>query len=184
MKLYAHLAGLVGAYHRCCAADANESQQSWAPKHRAKIEALVKEHMPSGSGFDHGTTISLNSSTDNRLAFDTSFHHMDEGGGYAGWTEHTVFVTPSLWNGFELRITGNNRGDIKGYIHGQFDAALNTVIIPNQRLEDQAMEDWVVLCETHKLAAQDRLELYAEFIKKNDLLRDFVNFVNYARSQA
>jgi hypothetical protein len=124
IPLYKALARLVGAYHRCLSPDANESQRSWADKHRDRVEELVKEHMPSGSGFDSGTKLDLDESTENRLVFHTSFHHMNENGFYDGWTEHSVHVTPHLAFDFRLRITGRNRNDIKDYMHDLFHDAL------------------------------------------------------------
>lgn len=121
--LYQELSSTIQAFKHCASKDANEMQQEWAGKHEETIERLVKEHMPSGSGFDCGTTVDLEASHAERLVFHTSFHHMDEMGGYAGWTEHTVTVTPSF-SGFDLRISGQNRNDIKEYIHESFSECL------------------------------------------------------------
>lgn len=71
-----------------------------------------------GSGFDAGSFLDLNS-TSKRLIFVTSFHHMDEHGGYDGWTEHKVIVTP-LFQGFDIRVTGRDRDGIKDYIGETF----------------------------------------------------------------
>ena len=67
-------------------------QENW----EEKAEALVKEHMPSGSGFDCGTQLAWEKMSsggttikwNGKLVFKTSFHHMDEHGGYDGWTEY------------------------------------------------------------------------------------------------
>jgi len=126
--LFQTLAGLVGAYHRCCSPDANESQKGWAAHHRDKCLAVVKDYMPSGSGVDSGTKLDLDASTDEKLVFDTSFHHMNDGGMYDGWTEHTVTVTPSLWNRIKIRISGRDRNDIKDYLHEIFHDALTQEI--------------------------------------------------------
>ena len=80
---------------------------------------------PSGSGFDAGTTLNEEKSTQNRLVFDTAFHHMDDHGGYDGWTEHQVIVTPDLIVGFDVRVTGKNKRDIKDYIGDVFRAWLD-----------------------------------------------------------
>lgn len=94
-----------------------------------EIERLVKEHLPSGSGFDAGTTLDLDMSDSSvyrypgRLAFKTSFHHMDEHGGYDGWTDHFVHAMPD-WQGITLVVTGRDRKQIKEYIHETFHQAL------------------------------------------------------------
>jgi hypothetical protein len=123
VKLYQELAQLLIARSNCLASKHAE----WASKHEDKILALVKDHMPSGSGFDCGTGFDLDKSTPDKLVFNTSFHHMADCGMYDGWTEHTITVKPSLAFGFTLRITGKNRNDIKSIISEDFDNALNSL---------------------------------------------------------
>jgi hypothetical protein len=91
---------------------------------RPDLIPAVNDSAPSGSGFDSGTTLNEEKSKENRLVFDTAFHHMDEWGGYDGWTEHQVIVTPSLVFGFTLRITGRDRNGIKDYINDVFSCWL------------------------------------------------------------
>jgi hypothetical protein len=121
MKLYQELAQLVAARLHCIA-----TLNPWSEKHEAHIVALVSEYLPSGSGFDSGTTLDLVLSTGNKLVFNTSYHHMNDMGYYDGWTEHTVIVKPDLQFDFVLRITGRDRNDIKDYIDEMFSYALNT----------------------------------------------------------
>ena len=80
--------------------------------------------MPSGSGVDSGTKL-LDNSTPDRLVFQADFHHMDENGFYDGWTEHQIIVTPSLAYGFNVRITGRNRNEIKDYLADLFNHIFN-----------------------------------------------------------
>lgn len=120
--LYSELAMLVQARRNC--ADKNTPKAEWFDKHSEKIEMLVKQHMPSGSGFDSGTTLDLDASHAEKLVFHTSFHHMNDAGYYDGWTEHTITVTPSLAHRYHLRISGRNRNDIKDYMVQDFDCAL------------------------------------------------------------
>jgi hypothetical protein len=100
----------------------------WRDRHEARAELLVRKHMPSGGGFDSGVQIDLDQSTQNKLVFRTSFHHMNEVGYYDGWTDHEVIVTPDLAHGYTMRITGRNRNDIKDYMHECFDMALSTEV--------------------------------------------------------
>lgn len=118
-KLYVRLAQLVGAYKRC-----TSSGNDWAEKHETKILKLVKDHLPSGSGFDSGTDIDLAASSEEKLVFHTHYHHMNDGGMYDGWTDHTVVVKPSLAYGLAMRITGRDRNQIKDYIYECFDHSL------------------------------------------------------------
>jgi hypothetical protein len=54
-KLYTHLASLVQARLNCIESQNDE----WLAKHQDRIESLVKEYLPSGSGFDSGTKLDL-----------------------------------------------------------------------------------------------------------------------------
>lgn len=118
--LYSELASMIQARKTCEAKDNTE----WFDRHTDTIEELVKQHMPHGSGFDAGTKIDFDASHAEKLVFTTGFHHMNDGGYYDGWTEHTITVTPSLSNEFNLRITGRNRNDIKELMYEYFRDSL------------------------------------------------------------
>jgi len=83
-----------------------------------KLDAIMKT-APSGSGFDNGTK--LESISDKRIVFTTSFHHMNEHGYYDGWTDHQVIVTADLRADFDIRVTGRNKRQIKEYIADTFN---------------------------------------------------------------
>ncbi len=76
----------------------------------------VKRHGPSGSGIDMGTALS-EMSDPGRIVLGTHFHHMDEHGGYDGWTEHKVTVKASMLFGIDITVGGRNRNDIKELLH-------------------------------------------------------------------
>lgn len=117
------IAELVQARANCL--DRDPVNQEWADRHEERALALVREHMPSGSGFDSGTALDLDRSTGEKLVFSTSFHHMAESGMYDGWTEHLVTVTPSLLFGFLIKVGGRDRNQIKDYIAETFHHALS-----------------------------------------------------------
>ena len=96
----------------------------WPKRHKDRILAIVKEHMPSGSGFDSGTSFDFDKSKADKMVFNTYFHHMNDGGYYDGWTEHSVIVTPAF-RGYHLRVTGKNKNDIKDCIGDVFYNALS-----------------------------------------------------------
>ncbi len=104
------------------------NNEEWIGKHTERINRLVDENLPTGSGFDSGTQFSYNTSHRGRLVFHTSFHHMDEGGSYDGWTDHPVSVTPDLFFGINVKVGGRDRNDIKDYIGEVFGDALETEI--------------------------------------------------------
>lgn len=125
--LYSELSSAVQARQNCIASKNDE----WLTRHSERIESLVKNYMPSGSGFDHGTTLDLESSHADKLVFRTSFHHMDKYGSYSGWTEHTVTVSPSLSSRFHLRVSGRDKNDIKDMVAEVFHTALSADIQPD-----------------------------------------------------
>jgi hypothetical protein len=127
--LYKQIAGLLIAIQNCDnASSMEETRAIHAQSHREHLAHLVREHMPSGSGFDKGTTLDLNQSTEEKLVFFTSFHHMNGHGFYTGWTSHKVVVRPSLFYDFHLSITGRDENGIKETIHEAFTSALNLVV--------------------------------------------------------
>lgn len=122
LYLYSELAAAVQARRNC--ADSNNTQ--WFENWSDHIETLM-EQMPSGSGFDSGTKLDLDLSHAEKLVFTTSFHHMAESGMCAGWSDHTVTVTPTF-GGFNLRVSGRNVNEIKDYIGDTFYEALRQTV--------------------------------------------------------
>jgi hypothetical protein len=122
MKLYAKLASLVEVIR-------NSGDPAWRSHHEEHLRSLVKEHLPSGSGWDFGTRIELDASGPNKLVFFGRYHHMNQDGYSITWTTHRVVVTPDLMSGISLRITGRDRNDVKDYIHEIFVTALHADLI-------------------------------------------------------
>lgn len=126
MKIYQHIASRVAAIENC----RNAGNVEWETKHSEVIRAIAREYLPSGGGVDSGARFRFGGSSAQKLILETSFHHMDEGGGYDGWTDHTVTVRPCLRSGIVLSISGRNENGIKEYLHDLFWTALNREI-PN-----------------------------------------------------
>jgi len=130
-KAYVAIANTLQAYQNVCEnIHCNTTYKvgatDWASKHRETLEYMQDHFLPSGSGYDSGSTIDIDHGLKNGvLKLHTSFHHMNENGYYDGWTEHDVYVKPDLMFGFTLRITGSNRNDIKDMIAEDFDSLLN-----------------------------------------------------------
>lgn len=123
VKLYTAIARTIQQIDTC----RERNNVEWLGKSQDRLQKLIRDHMPSGSGIDSGTTLDESSKRD-RLVFNTSFHHMNDGGYYDGWTEHQVIVTPSLSFGIDLRITGRDRNEIKEYLADVFHTALTAEI--------------------------------------------------------
>jgi len=120
MVRYQRIAHLLLAIENCQRSGNGE----WEEKHRERVGDIVKEG-PSGAGWDLGTKLDWDRSSPERLVFFGEYHHMDEGGGYAGWTAHRVMVRPSLAFGMEISISGRDRNQIKGYLYDMFHAWLS-----------------------------------------------------------
>lgn len=107
----------------------------------SELRKLCREYLPSGSGFDAGTSLveeacfTGNKGFPSRLVFSTSFHHLNEHGSYDGWSEHKVIVTPD-WEGFDLRVTDRDRNQIKGVIAETFHQVLSSPITYETMPED------------------------------------------------
>lgn len=123
-KLFREIAICVDARLRCV----EKGNHEWAVKHSTRIESLIENYLPHGSGFDNGVKINWDKSTGEKLVFTTSFHHMDDNGSYCGWTKHTVTVRASMISEFDLHISGRNKRDIKEHISDSFDISLHLVV--------------------------------------------------------
>ena len=122
MKLYQVIAQTFAAYQNC----EKSGNAEWMERHAEKIESIVKERFPRGSGFDSGTSFDWQAATPEKLVFVTYFYHISEQGGYDGWSEHRITVRPSLVFGFTLTVSGKNRNRIKDYISEVFADILET----------------------------------------------------------
>lgn len=120
--LYVAIAQSLSAYHNAEKAGNAE----WSEKHIQKVLSYT-DYLPNGSGFDTGTSIDLNKSTEEKLVFLVSYHHMNSDGFYTGWTDHTVTITPSLVSGFDIKVSGRNKNEIKDHIAECFINALEQV---------------------------------------------------------
>lgn len=120
MELYQSIARKIDAMRRCAAMN----NTYWYDRHKVTVEDQVNEHMPSGSGFDAGTTLDFDESTSAKLVFLTEYHHMDGNGSYNGWTQHKVIVTASLAFDVNVEVEGEDRDDVHSYIADVFICAL------------------------------------------------------------
>lgn len=122
MKVYQFLARLG---HEARIRDAQGDGDGWSER-MGIAEMFIKNHAPSGSGFDCGTT--LLSASEAKLVFSTEYHHMNDVGVYDGWTRHKIIIKASLIDhcGFDMKITGRDRNDIKDYIADLFTDFLTT----------------------------------------------------------
>jgi len=133
-KLYVMIADKFRAYLNCVEGDVHTK---WEARHMEAIERLCKEFMPQGSGFDNGTELDFDKSTKDKIVFNTSYHHMGEHGGYIKWTEHAVIITPDFGGGFNIKVTGRDYNDTKGFFAEEFANALNKRINQSYDIETE-----------------------------------------------
>ena len=113
------ISGAIQARDNCSRSGNRERFDKW--------DDLLDQHqadLPSGAGWDDGTKIDFDKSTPTKLVLYGSYHHMDEGGMYDGWTDHEIVVTPTF-GGIDVRITGRDRNGIKSYLADIFHEALS-----------------------------------------------------------
>lgn len=133
--LVQHIASSIDAYKLCC--EKPDAYPEWKARHLATAKAAVA-CLPSGSGIDQGPTLDIDASNAEKICLDLSYHHMDEHGGYDGWTDHTVTVRPSLIHTVKLTISGRDRNATKDYLYDAYQTALTdyyveVYIIPEDR---------------------------------------------------
>lgn len=97
----------------------NNKEKPFADMALERIEKQC-EGLPSGSGIDRGVTFDVERSKPDRLVFICPFHCMDANGHYCGWIEFKVIVKPAF-GGFDMRITGRDRDQIKDYLYDVFN---------------------------------------------------------------
>ena len=119
--LYARLASTIDARLNCV----KSGNKEWQANHEEAIAQMAKDYLPHGSGIDTGCDVDILKSTGNKIVIDAPYHFMDGSGYYDGWEYYTVVITPSLAFGYDIRIIGKNRSNIKEYLHSEFSDALS-----------------------------------------------------------
>jgi hypothetical protein len=123
-KLIDEIAAACDARRMCL-----KTGNDWADKWADRLLYIQKNLLPSGNGFDDGTLIHWEATGFGKVVLTTSFHHMDESGGYAGWTEHTVTIRPAFYFGTLISVSGRNRNEIKDYIAETFEYTLTREVV-------------------------------------------------------
>jgi hypothetical protein len=118
-NLIEKIAGTVQAMNNCIAV----KNEIWEHRHRETISQIEANDLPSGSGINSVCEIDLSNTTKDKVIIKTSFHHMDEHGGYDGWTEHNVTIRPQF-NGIDIKISGKDKNGVKEYLAELFNEVL------------------------------------------------------------
>jgi hypothetical protein len=123
MKLYQEFAGTIKALNNC----EQSNNLEWYNKHSEKLDNMVDNHLPHGSGIDAKNEIDFDNCNNNKLVFKSSFHVMNDNGSYDGWIDFKIIVKPDLQFGFTLDVIGKfgKHQDLKDYLSETFHQALN-----------------------------------------------------------
>jgi hypothetical protein len=107
---------------------------AWVAMHREAL-ARLEAKLPSGSGWDSGTTFDREKSTSHQLIFSGDFHHMNEHGSYDGWTSHIIRVRPTF-TGMDVTVSGSRRNDIKEHLAELFYTVMNETVDMDELYKD------------------------------------------------
>jgi hypothetical protein len=129
-RISGHLSGVSGAAASECA--------EWVARHESALAWIERNLLPYGGSIQPQCTVMTGESSPERVVIDVPWHHMNEHGGYDGWTSYRVIVTPSLLHGISIRITGRDRDDVKGYL---LDIFGTTLLAPFPE-DDAALADY------------------------------------------
>lgn len=109
--LFQRIAVLLGAMENCRVKNTPEARE-WFLKHQGRLDNLLKQHLPHGSGFDADPKIDMRDGEEGRpedpdktYTIVAPFHKMDENGFYCGWIDLYIRVTASLTSEFDLQVT-------------------------------------------------------------------------------
>jgi len=108
LKVFQHIHIAIQAIDNCLKAknlELHNRHMEW----EEKVNAICKEHLPSGSGFDRGTKFSWDESRADKLVFRADYHHMNHHGYYDGWSNDVKILLRPTFQGFDMSITGLRR---------------------------------------------------------------------------
>lgn len=125
MKVYQEIANRLVSMRSCM----ESGNLEWLDRHSAALDRLARDFLPSGSGFDVGTSLEVEDSDGhNKLVFTTSYHRLNEAGMYVGWYNYHITVTPDLALGFNIRVRGSKQKKLnhneRDYVEELFAMAL------------------------------------------------------------
>ncbi len=107
-----------GAYERCC----DTGNALWRNRWMGRMQQLVGT-LPHGAGIDGDLKVKRCTGQHITITFD--FHHMDENGGYDGWSYYAIFCT-ATFSGVDVRVQGRDAGGTKDYLADLFHAAVTS----------------------------------------------------------
>ena len=127
IQVYQEIARILNAMENCrkIKKDSNETlynETYWYDRHAEKVDYIIKNYLPHGSGIDSKTEIDFEKSNDDKIVINSEYHCMNENGYYDGWVNFRILIIPCLLFGFKLKIIGNfgKYKHVKDYLHDLF----------------------------------------------------------------
>lgn len=112
LPLYMVIARTLLAIRNCQASNNTE----WEARHTERLDRLVREYLPSGSGFDSGCKVK-SVGINGRFIVLAPFHCMNSDGFYTGWEDYRIHVYPHLAFGFDIGcLEGKDRDGTLEYV--------------------------------------------------------------------
>jgi hypothetical protein len=131
LYVYAEIDSLITAIEHCKAT----KNETWEDRHRERLREIEQNLLPSGSGFDSGSTVDLERSNRDRIIINSAFHIMNECGYYDGWIHFEVIVQPTF-SGIDVTVKGpfakTGVTELKEYIEQVFYHDLTYEIQPEE----------------------------------------------------
>ena len=102
--------------------------ESVRERHNDVLDFIEKELLPSGSGFDSGTKINREKTTDTRIVLDTAVHPLTDAGYYTAWKHFSIIVSASHLFGFTVKSSKKLPWNIREWVLDTFNEVLDTEV--------------------------------------------------------
>lgn len=97
-------------------------------QHDDILDFIEQELLPSGSGFDSGTKINREKTTDTRIVLDTAVHPLTDAGYYTAWKHFSIIVSASHLFGFTVKSSKKLPWYIREWVLDTFYEVLDTEV--------------------------------------------------------
>ena len=121
-----NILGIYDAFHRCDVT----GNSLWYGKHEERLNTVLNEHLPHGSGIDSKWDFDF--SSPEKILLHNSFHVMDENGYYNGYIDFSIVIkakSRDIFGNIDFIIKGKfgRNGDIKDYLYDIFNCAFSDI---------------------------------------------------------
>lgn len=100
VAVWKYLGAVVQRYKRC----EKSGNKGWRKVWLKQINAIVGNHLPSGSGFDKGCGVNITASESDKLVIEMDYHPMDEWGGYISWVHIRATIVLNFETDYDISL--------------------------------------------------------------------------------